>query len=109
MPFETAMTAGGPGSHHLKRSTWVMAAAFAAVGFASAQQTDSLEQQLQQLKKQYDETTRALEQRIAGLEQRIEKEKRTESRERPREGTITSVDLAAEEAQKAILGQSDQV
>jgi len=86
-----------------------MAAVFAAAGLACAQQADSLEQQLQELKKQYDETTRALEQRIAALEQQIEKEKEKGLSERPKEGTVTPVELAAEEAQKAVLGQSDEV
>jgi maltoporin len=79
-----------------------------AVLNATAQQTDQLQQQLQQLKQQYDQTTRDLEQRIAALEQQIQKEK--EASERPREGTVSAVELAAEQAvQKVAKGQSDQV
>src|SRR5229473_2190322 len=72
-----------------------------------AQQND-LQEQLQQLKRQYDTTTRDLEQRIAALEQQIQKQK--EAAEKSKEGTVSSVELAAEQAaQKAALGQSDQV
>jgi len=75
---------------------------------ASAQQTDSLEQQLQQLKQQYEQTTRDLEQRIARLEQQIEKEK--ESNEKAKAGTISAVELAAEQAaKKAVLGNANDV
>src|SRR6476620_10294188 len=79
-----------------------------AVLNAAAQQTDQLQQQLQQLKQQYDQTTRDLEQRIAALEQQIQKDK--EASERPKEETVSVVELAAEQAvQKAANGQSDQV
>jgi maltoporin len=75
---------------------------------ASAQQTDSLEQQLQQLKQQYEQTTHDLEQRIARLEQQIEKEK--ESNEKAKAGTISAVELAAEQAaKKAVLGNANDV
>jgi maltoporin len=75
---------------------------------ASAQQTDFLEQQLQQLKQQYEQTTRDLEQRIARLEQQIEKEK--ESNEKAKAGTISAVELAAEQAaKKAVLGNANDV
>jgi len=79
----------------------------AGVLAATAQQTDQLQQQLQELKQQYDATTRDLEQRIAALEQQIENQK--EAREKTREGTVSGVELAAQETQKAVLGQSDQV
>jgi maltoporin len=87
----------------------IMAAVLIAVGFAYAQQTESLEQQLQQLKKQYDETARTLEQRIAALEQQIEKQKEKQATEKSKEGSVSAVELAAEQAQKAVLGKSDQV
>jgi len=82
---------------------------------ATGQQADHLQQQLQQLKQQYDATTRDLEQRITALEQQIEKQKEKEkeekeAREKAKQGTISAVELAAEQAaQKAVLGESDQV
>jgi maltoporin len=74
---------------------------------AAGQQSDQLQQQLQQLKQQYDATTRDLEQRIAALEKEIEKEK--ESAVNAREGAVSTAQLAAEQAQRVVLGQSDQV
>ena len=61
-----------------------------------AQQTDPLLEQLQQLKQQYADTTRALEQRIAALEQQITEQKQNSAK--AREGTISTAELAAEEA-----------
>ncbi len=87
---------------------WCIAMVPFGVLSATGQQTDKLEQQLQQLKQQYEETTRNLEQRIATLEQQIESEK--EAKERTKEGTVSAVELSAEEAaQRAVLGESDQV
>jgi maltoporin len=75
---------------------------------AAGQEADQLQQQLQQLKQQYVETTRQLEQRIAALEQQIEKEKAATGK--TNEGTVSAVELAAEQAvQRAARGQSDQV
>jgi maltoporin len=80
-----------------------------------AQPTDDLRKQLEQLKQQYDATTRDLQQRIAALEQQIEKEteereKQKEVREKTKEGMVSAVELAAQQAaEKAVLGQSDQV
>jgi maltoporin len=82
---------------------------------AIGQPADQLQQQLQQLKQQYDATTRDLEQRITALEQQIEKQKEKEKEEKEageksKQGTISKAGLAAEQAaQKAVLGQSDQV
>ncbi len=80
----------------------------------STQPSDQLQQQLQQLKEQYDATTRDLEQRITALEQQIEKEKEkekgkekqeSEAQEKGKQGTISAVELAAEQAaQKAVSG-----
>src|SRR5262245_29105429 len=70
----------------------------------SAQRADDLHQELQQLKQQYEETTRALQMRIAALEQQIEKEK--EARGKPKEGTISVAEVAAEGAiQGGVLGE----
>ena len=75
---------------------------------ATAQQPEPLQQQVQELRRQYAETTRNLEQRIAALEQQIEKEK--ETKERNKEGTVSAVELAAQEAvHEAVVGQSNQV
>jgi maltoporin len=72
-----------------------------------AQQND-LQEQLQQLKQQYEQTTREMQQRIASLEQQIAEQKA--NTEKAKQGAVSSVELAAEQAaQKAALGQSDQV
>jgi maltoporin len=82
---------------------------------SSAQQADQLQQQLQQLKQQYDTTTRDLEQRITALEQQIEKEKEKEKEEKEahdkaKAGTISTLELAAEQAaQQAVGAGSNQV
>src|SRR5277367_6826609 len=74
-----------------------------------AQQTDSLEQQLQQLKQQYEQTTRDLQQRIAALEAEIAKEKEKETSTKPKEGTVSAVELAAQEATKKAAGNESDV
>lgn len=82
---------------------------------STGQQADQLQQQLQQLKQQYDATTRDLEQRITALEQQIEKQKEKEksekeAQEKAKAGTISAVELAAEQAaQKAVSGQPNDV
>ena len=53
------------------------------------------------------DTTRELEQRIAALERQIEQQKETGAK--TKEGTVSAAELAAQEAEKAVLGQSDQV
>ncbi len=86
---------------------WCLAMILFGGAAATAQQPD-LQQQVQELKRQYVETTRALEQRIAALEQQIEKEK--ETKERNKEGSVSAVELAAQEAvHESVLGQSNQV
>ena len=75
---------------------------------------DDLQKQLEQLKQQYDATTRDLQQRIAALEQEIQKQKQEqkqkEASEKAKEGTVSAVELAAQQAaKKAVLGESDQV
>src|SRR6266566_3634734 len=97
----------------LRRVPWIVALV-AAVALASleqqpvAQKPDDLQKQLEQLKQQYDATTHDLEQRIAALEQQIQKQK--EASEKTKEGTVSAVELAAQQAaEKAVLGQSDQV
>ncbi len=97
----------------LKRVPWIVAlvAAGALPSLAqqpAAQKPDDLQKQLEQLKQQYDATTHDREQRIAALEQQIQKQK--EASEKAKEGTASAVELAAQQAaEKAVLGQSDQV
>jgi len=75
---------------------------------APAQETDPLQQQLQQLKQQYTDTTRELELRITTLEHQIEERKVINAK--TQEGTVSTVELAAQEAaRKAGPGQSNQV
>ena len=82
------------------------------------QQTDQLEQQVQELKQQYQATTHDLEQRIAALEQQIEKqkdenakaiEKQKEENAKIKENTVSSIELAAQQTEKSVLGESNQV
>jgi maltoporin len=97
----------------LKRVPWIVAlvAAGALPSVAqqpAAQKPDDLQKQLEQLKQQYDATTQDLEQRIAALEMQIQKQQ--EASEKAKEGTVSAVELATKQAaEKAVLGQSDQV
>src|ERR1700719_4714098 len=97
----------------LRRVPWIVALVVAGALPSLAQQPavpkpDDLQKQLEQLKQQYDATTHDLEQRIAALEQQIQKQK--EASEKTKEGTVSAVELAAQQAaEKAVLGQSDQV
>lgn len=74
---------------------------------ASAQQESDLQQQLQQLKTQYQQSTDDMQRRIAALEQQIKEEKETQ--EKTKENTVSAVELAAQQTEKAVLGQSSQV
>jgi len=97
-------------SYCSRRLNWLvrhLAVILVGVLAAAAQQTDQLQQQLQQLKQQYDATTHDLEQRIAALEQQIKEEKETQ--EKTKENTVSAVELAAQQTEKAVLGQSKQV
>jgi len=96
---------------------------FASVA-ATGQQPDQLQelqqlrQQLQQLQQQYETTTRGLEQRLTALQQQIEQqkvtteqhiEKENEDRNKTKQATASTIELAAQEARKTILGESNQV
>ena len=79
---------------------------------AAGQQADQLQEQLKQLKQQYETTTHELEQRIDTLEQQIDKEKaerEKQAKEAPKEGTVSAAELAAQQAVKAVMGNSNQV
>src|SRR5260370_15525460 len=97
----------------LRRVPWIVAmvatvALPASPNQRAAEKPVDLQKQLEQLKQQYDATTHDLEQRIAALEQQIQKQK--EASEKTKEGTVSAVELAARQAaEKAVLGQSDQV
>jgi maltoporin len=91
-----------------KRVLLMAAAAAAAALPMAAQQADDLQKQLDQLKQQYQQTTSDLQQRIATLEQQIQKQK--QASEKAQAGTVSTAELAAQEAaKKAVLGDSDQV
>jgi len=103
----------------LERSQFVSlsAALLCAGSIAFAQQSDPLQEQLQQLKQQYADTTRELEQRIAALERQIAEQKpATPKSESPKpdssktdDGTVSVAELAVQEAEKAVVGESSQV
>jgi maltoporin len=90
----------------MARQLVVFSLALVWVGSPARAQTDSLQQQLQQLKQQYADTTRELEQRIAALERQIVEQKQTIAKA---SGTVSAAELAAQNAEKAALGESDQV
>jgi maltoporin len=95
----------------LRRLPGIVVLLAAAVLPSAAQQTpqtDDLQKQLDQLKQQYEQTTSELQQRIAALEEQIAKQK--EASEKAKQATVSTVELAAQQAaQNAVLGQSDQV
>jgi len=68
---------------------------------SNAQNTEQLQQQVQELKQQYEQTKKDLEQRIAVLEQQIDNQQATAAKEK--ETTVSSAELAAEEAAKKVL------
>lgn len=95
-----------------KRLLLIAAVAVVVVLPAAAQQPDDLQKQLEQLKQQYEQTTREMQQRIAALEAQVEKQKTEQAKlaEAKKESTVTSAELAAQEAaKKAAQGNSDQV
>lgn len=104
------------GDRILRAFVWLLGFTLGAVCAASAQQESDLQQQLQQLKTQYQQSTEDMQRRIAALEQQIErdkleKEKEQETakeREKEKSGTVSAAELAAQQAEKSILGQSDQ-
>ena len=92
----------------LSKLVAILALVLSVVWCAHAQQPDDVQKQIQQLKEQYERTTRELQERIAALEQ--QQKKPTESKEDPsvKEGVVSAVALAAEEAAKTALGQSKE-
>ena len=114
------MIAGAHG-HWTQQLKWLLsslAVLLSATAVAGGQQPEQLQEQLQQLKQQYETTTRDLEQRIAALQQQIEKEKEDreqqmqnekESSAKANKATVSATALAAEQAGKTILGESNEV
>jgi len=92
----------------VKQVVWVFALVFSAVVPGHAQQSDELQKQIQQLKRQYEQTTRELQERIAALEQQIKKDKEAQQNTPRIEGAVSAAELAAQEARKVALGQSNQ-
>ena len=109
---------------HLKRTPWaVITLAVAGALSCTAQdsatqpiaaqqngppQSNDLQKQLDQLKQQYEASTRDMQQRIESLEKQIQGQK--EAAEKSKEGTVSTLELAAQQAvQKAALRESDQV
>src|SRR5208337_1577856 len=99
----------------LKRVAWTFAAVLCGVLPAPAQQNDQLEKEVQQLRQQYDQTTRELQQRISNLEQQLENQRaglehqieeqvanqqaqNAANQTKPNAGTISAVELAAQQA-----------
>jgi hypothetical protein len=74
---------------------------------ARAQQTtDEVQKQIEQLKQQYEQTTRELQERIATLEQQLKKESDSPQNPAKKEGTVSAVEQAPQDAAKVALGQS---
>jgi hypothetical protein len=67
-----------------------------------------VQKQIQQLKEQYERTTRELQERIAALEQ--QQKNPSESKENPpvKEGVVSAVATAAQDAANAAFGQSKE-
>jgi maltoporin len=83
-----------------------------------SQELEQLQLQLQQLQQQYETTTQGLEQRLATLRLQIEQEKlareqqgerETEDIKQTKQTTVSTVELAAQEARTTVLGESNQV
>src|SRR4030095_2530403 len=92
----------------LQKVAWVLALVLSVVLPTQAQQTDEVQKQIQQLKQQYEQTTRELQERIAALEQQQKKESETKVNPPTKEGVVSDVELAAQEAAKAAFGQSKE-
>src|SRR4029450_11719004 len=89
----------------LNRLASILAFVLSVVWCAHAQQTDDVQKQIQQLKEQYERTTRELQDRIAALEQQQKEESATKENPPVKEGVVSAVALAAQDAAKAAFGQ----
>jgi maltoporin len=105
------------GDRILRGFVWILGFTLGAFCAASAQQQTDLQQQLQQLKTQYQQSTEDMQRRITALEQQIEQDKlekakqqkEEEERQKNKSETVSAVELAAQQTEKSILGQSEQV
>lgn len=92
----------------LSKLVSILALVLSVVWCAHAQQSDDVQKQIQQLKEQYERTTRELQERIAALEQQQKKESETKENPPAKDGVVSAVELAAQDAAKAALGQSKE-
>jgi maltoporin len=92
----------------LKQLPWIFALVISVVLPTHAQQADEVQKQIQQLKQQYELTTRELQERITALEQQLKKENETKENAPGKEGVVSAVELAAQDAAKQALGQSKE-
>src|SRR4029453_11887616 len=92
----------------LSKLVSILALVLSVVWCAHAQQSDDVQKQIQQLKEQYERTTRELQERIAALEQ--QQKKPSESKEDPslKEGVVSAVATAAQDAANVAFGQSKE-
>jgi|SRR5215469_7352974 len=99
------------GDRVLRGFFWILGFTLGAFCAAFAQQEPDLQQQLQQLKAQYQQSTDDMQRRIAALEQQIAQDKleKEKEQEKAKRGSVSAVELAAEQTEKSVLGQSDQV
>ena len=92
----------------LNKLAWILALVLSVVWCAHAQQTDDVQKQIQQLKEQYERTTRELQARIDALEQQQKKASESKEAAPAKEGVVSAVELAAQDAAKTALGQSKE-
>src|SRR6185503_4700998 len=92
----------------LSKLVAILALVLSVVWCAHAQQPDDVQKQIQQLKEQYERTTRELQERIATLEQQQKKENATRENPPVKEGVVSEVALAAQDAAKVAFGQSKE-
>jgi maltoporin len=92
----------------LNKLAWILALVLSVVWCAHAQQTDDVQKQIQQLKEQYERTTRELQERIDALEQQQKKASESKAEAPAKEGVVSAVELAAQDAAKTAFGQSKE-
>ena len=90
----------------LKKLIAVSAVFLSLVCSAHAQQSDEVQKQIQQLKEQYERTTRELQERIAALEQQQKKSTESKQDAPAKEGVVSAIASAAQDAANVALGQS---
>jgi maltoporin len=92
----------------LKKLVSIFALVLSVAWCAHAQQTDDVQKQIQQLKEQYERTTRELQERIAVLEQQQKKESEARENQQAKDGVVSAVEVAAQDAARTALGQSKE-